>query len=326
MLMAKIDALLQDAAEQRRDVAEQKRDAAEQRQLLKKQAEALQDLQQRVSSPVQAGELGRWDDAFSSRAAPQTNPKLPKLQDKHPDASSFELCAASQAMLTQKGSHSRKSSAATTSFNINDPTSTTTTSTTTSSTTTTTTTRAYLDACDVGSSAGIPIFQPSTDGSHSVVCCRYDALYCAGCAELTEAGDACETCAGGYTQKDDGTCEACMDMIDWESTTFFSCSALSPDGCTDEKFDQFSSREACCQCGGGLRSATPFNYYVGATVVGAKGRVFICFHMFSCLSIFRPFRMPGVPASAKVPQVSWDTRSPEQHRTTFSTRHRGIAT
>ncbi|CAK9083111.1 unnamed protein product [Durusdinium trenchii] len=56
----------------------------------------------------------------------------------------------------------------------------------------------------------------------------------------------------------------------WENKEGQNCySLVESDSCDDEKFKGFSSNEACCHCGGGHRTATPFTYFVGATVVGA---------------------------------------------------------
>ena len=92
--------------------------------------------------------------------------------------------------------------------------------------------------------------------------------------KLSSDQSTCETCAGGFTAVStsgtkDGFCEACMDFS-WENKEGQNCySLVESDSCDDEKFKGCSSNEACCHCGGGHRTATPFTYFVGATVVGA---------------------------------------------------------
>ena len=81
-----------------------------------------------------------------------------------------------------------------------------------------------------------PTIRGNSSSPFTVACCPKESLHCAGCAEISETGDECNTCAGGYVKGTDGTCEACMDMVGWEDVDGQSCAALHfPEGCTEKK-------------------------------------------------------------------------------------------
>ena len=137
----------------------------------------------------------------------------------------------------------------------------------------------YSPECDpTSASRAIPIYNHGWDGSYRVACCEQDGLHCGGCEDVAEnAGfpGSCRTCAGGFVQLEDGRCQACMDMVSWESADGVSCFDLD-DSCTDEKVNGISASEACCKCGGGHRAATAFGYYVGAVVIGTSAYLGLC--------------------------------------------------
>ncbi|CAE7856829.1 unnamed protein product, partial [Symbiodinium microadriaticum] len=80
---------------------------------------------------------------------------------------------------------------------------------------------------------------------------------CAGCAYFS--GNACQRCAGGFILRE-GQCTACTSSGGWLSVDGKSCMQLAAGDCSDEKVRGQSSNEACCQCGGGVVTPTPFSY------------------------------------------------------------------
>ncbi|CAE7940472.1 unnamed protein product [Symbiodinium sp. KB8] len=85
-------------------------------------------------------------------------------------------------------------------------------------------------------------------------CCKQA---CAGCAYFS--GNACQRCAGGFILRE-GQCTACTSSGGWLSVDGKSCMQLAAGDCSDEKVRGQSSNEACCQCGGGVVTPTPFSY------------------------------------------------------------------
>ena len=236
-LASKLDALLQGVQEQRRDAAEQRR--------------LLQDLEHRVSVPKQRAAEGAAASADRAPTALEGFGSFKKLREVKASAkaSSFELCpqASNRQILTQGNSLRHGKSQEKVSANLGS-------------------------VCDAETE--VPVFQPFGNGSYTVACCAKSSVHCTGCAELSEAGDACNRCSGGYVQGPDGVCEACMDVVAWTDAAGLSCSALtSPSACTSVRVNQYSSMEACCQCGGGHRAGTAFTYYVGPAVLGAPSIV-----------------------------------------------------
>ncbi|CAE7196704.1 unnamed protein product [Symbiodinium sp. CCMP2592] len=88
-------------------------------------------------------------------------------------------------------------------------------------------------------------------------CCTASSMVCAGCAQA--AGQACLECAGGFIKRG-GRCIACADSAGWRSANKQTCAQLAFSDCSDVKVGSKSSNEACCICGGGVVSATPFSY------------------------------------------------------------------
>ncbi|CAE7240590.1 unnamed protein product [Symbiodinium natans] len=112
---------------------------------------------------------------------------------------------------------------------------------------------------------GTPIWPSSAGGGK--VCCPATASWCSGCAEATEQGDGCAACLGGYVLQE-GTCQPCMDLPHWSDASGANCFAVPRSQCSDARFRGLSSNKACCKCGGGLRSAAPFRYFVLPLVSG----------------------------------------------------------
>ena len=93
--------------------------------------------------------------------------------------------------------------------------------------------------------------------SSSTSCCPVDSLSCGGCAKY--ASGKCEKCLGGYDMKD-GTCMACIGIPGWTNELGQTCDAISKADCNEKPVHGKSSNEACCICGGGKKSPTPFSY------------------------------------------------------------------
>eukprot|EP00928_Gymnodinium_smaydae_P052296 TRINITY_DN360_c0_g4_i1.p1 TRINITY_DN360_c0_g4~~TRINITY_DN360_c0_g4_i1.p1 ORF type:complete len:4318 (-),score=748.48 TRINITY_DN360_c0_g4_i1:161-13114(-) len=125
------------------------------------------------------------------------------------------------------------------------------------------------------------------DGKANVVtqsCCPLSTMKCGGCA-LFEKGT-CKECDGGYTMNPDGQCVACMDVAGWLTVDHQSCEIFGgrapsaalqkiavqcPTGsATLKKHKGLNAKDACCSCGGGLLTATPFDYVTLPAAVGGK--------------------------------------------------------
>jgi hypothetical protein len=112
-------------------------------------------------------------------------------------------------------------------------------------------------------------------------CCPYDSIACGGCAVFQDG--VCKECHGGFMKTEQGMCVACMDTIGWTDWKKRTCAdygrpapstAIAQGGpqCTSEfGFDKhigLSAQDACCTCGGGHKTPTPFMYVVKPSVLG----------------------------------------------------------
>ncbi|CAE7344578.1 unnamed protein product [Symbiodinium natans] len=94
--------------------------------------------------------------------------------------------------------------------------------------------------------------------SFTTSCCAESGLYCAGCARADS--QSCLECAGGFLSRE-GKCISCADSAGWTNVDGKTCVQLAaPNDCNDVKSRGKSSNEACCKCGGGIVSPTPFTY------------------------------------------------------------------
>eukprot|EP00435_Cladocopium_sp_Y103_P059835 s1089_g21.t1 len=91
----------------------------------------------------------------------------------------------------------------------------------------------------------------------TTTCCPASSRSCAGCASFS--GTSCQKCQDGFVTRD-GACMACTSSSGWLSLTGKSCFQLAQSECNDEKVRGQSSNEACCECGGGAVTPTPFSY------------------------------------------------------------------
>lgn len=87
-------------------------------------------------------------------------------------------------------------------------------------------------------------------------CCPEDSLSCGGC-QVYSSGK-CEKCLGGYRLGE--TCEACANTLGWTNELGQTCDGVTMSGCNDRPVTGQSSNQACCICGGGTKSPTPFMY------------------------------------------------------------------
>ena len=113
--------------------------------------------------------------------------------------------------------------------------------------------------------SGIKLVDFDTTSS-STSCCPTDSLSCGGCAKY--ASSKCERCKGGFLLKD-GKCTACISTVGWTNELGETCDALTAADCNDRPVNGLSSNQACCQCNGGEKSATPFTYPDTRFAVGA---------------------------------------------------------
>lgn len=87
-------------------------------------------------------------------------------------------------------------------------------------------------------------------------CCPEDSLSCGGC-QVYSSGK-CEKCLGGYRLGE--MCEACANTLGWTNELGQTCDGVTMSGCNDRPVTGQSSNQACCICGGGTKSPTPFMY------------------------------------------------------------------
>ena len=106
------------------------------------------------------------------------------------------------------------------------------------------------------SCSGITLVQHKVTSSETT-CCPMDSLSCGGCMKY--ASGQCAKCVGGFLLKD-GKCTACISTVGWTNELGDTCDAIPAADCNDRPVNGLSSNQACCQCNGGEKSATPFTY------------------------------------------------------------------
>ena len=93
-------------------------------------------------------------------------------------------------------------------------------------------------------------------------CCDRSSPSCAGCAKAG-IGSTCDECAGGFVKRQGSlgnVCVSCTDSAGWLNLDGKTCTQLGGAGCDDKKVGGQSSNQACCHCGGGHVTPTPFSY------------------------------------------------------------------
>ena len=88
-------------------------------------------------------------------------------------------------------------------------------------------------------------------------CCPITSKACTGCASF--GSGTCQRCSEGFLFRD-GMCVACASSAGWLSQDGKACPQLAHTDCNDVKVRGQSSNEACCQCGGGVLTPSPFIY------------------------------------------------------------------
>ena len=96
-------------------------------------------------------------------------------------------------------------------------------------------------------------------------CCPTESLECAGCAKYSGK---CERCRGGFVTVAN-RCVSCLSTVGWTNELNQTCDALTVADCNDRPVNGQSNKQACCLCGGGVKSPTPFQYPDARFVVGA---------------------------------------------------------
>jgi len=132
-------------------------------------------------------------------------------------------------------------------------------------------------------------------GKVKSTCCPGKSLACAGCAEYDSDKDECTRCEIGFIKaggKTAATCQMCTDLA-WSDPDGLTCAdyeeqGLCSDGEPDSSFSSpfYSSMAdikvhgaspltACCICGGGIRSPTPFLYPTAGDLLPLGGEIAI---------------------------------------------------
>mmetsp|Transcript_36162 Transcript_36162/g.78222 ORF Transcript_36162/g.78222 Transcript_36162/m.78222 type:complete len:3042 (-) Transcript_36162:155-9280(-) len=109
------------------------------------------------------------------------------------------------------------------------------------------------------------VLKDETESGIIESCCPKDKIFCSGCAKADD--DECLKCLGGFIKRN-GICTACADSPGWLDGEKAPCSEATK--CTNEVFRGLSSNQACCKCGGGVLSPTPFDYLPEAVVFGQE--------------------------------------------------------
>ncbi|CAJ1361638.1 unnamed protein product, partial [Effrenium voratum] len=116
------------------------------------------------------------------------------------------------------------------------------------------------------SCAGTVLRDYSAQGTYQETCCPEGSFACAGCAKLS--GSSCSQCGGGFLMRS-SACTSCASVAGWVSRQGLTCAQLGTNDCDDVKVKGLSSNEACCKCGGGHVTATPFSYEVKHWALGS---------------------------------------------------------
>lgn len=113
-----------------------------------------------------------------------------------------------------------------------------------------------------------------------------DTLQCSGCASSKRGS--CQTCLGGFTRMG-SECVRCSNVHHFADEEGRSCAYYASMGwCLEgqptpgnenrvnQKYQHLSAAEACCACGGGKHSGTPFEYLITRkNGIGLAGETFL---------------------------------------------------
>ncbi|CAE7780318.1 unnamed protein product [Symbiodinium pilosum] len=136
----------------------------------------------------------------------------------------------------------------------------------------------HVSLSNLGSIQQTTLVKFASNGDAILSCCEAERTACSGCAQV--AGSNCIHCAGGFRKGPHG-CIACRDIPGFMDPSGHSCADYVAHGiCQDGskslsdfsakidarvamaeyKYNGLSAVEACCACGGGLQTSTPFTY------------------------------------------------------------------
>jgi len=115
----------------------------------------------------------------------------------------------------------------------------------------------------------LPLWSFTTAETPFSTCCPQEERTCAGCEMYDAASSRCTKCRGGFTEIG-GFCTACVDIAGWQDGMGATCRSAS---CTTVTNKGVSSNQACCRCGGGHQSATPFAYDHTQVAIGTSVEV-----------------------------------------------------
>ena len=104
----------------------------------------------------------------------------------------------------------------------------------------------------------LPLIWKRWNAAPSISCCDVSRHDCSGCERFKDG--ACKVREPAFVQRPGRMHEACMDITGWVSNEGKTCYQLQASECTSDRVQGTSSKEACCKCGGGLSTASPFYY------------------------------------------------------------------
>eukprot|EP00439_Symbiodinium_sp_Y106_P008903 s253_g1.t1 len=128
----------------------------------------------------------------------------------------------------------------------------------------------------------LAVIQARWDKGPRVSCCPVSRADCNGCSYFSGG---CKGRQAAFVKRPgDSGHSACSDIAGWISEDGKTCQQLAQSSCSETRFLGSSSKEACCKCGGGILTSTPFKYedhvftltenaLYGLTLVGGTGQV-----------------------------------------------------
>ncbi|CAE7607278.1 unnamed protein product [Symbiodinium sp. CCMP2592] len=104
----------------------------------------------------------------------------------------------------------------------------------------------------------LAVIQARWDKGPRVSCCPVSRADCNGCSYFSGG---CKGRQAAFVKRPgDSGHSACSDIAGWISEDGKTCQQLAASSCSETRFLGSSSNEACCKCGGGILTSTPFKY------------------------------------------------------------------
>jgi len=104
----------------------------------------------------------------------------------------------------------------------------------------------------------LAVIQARWDKGPRVSCCPVSRADCNGCSYFSGG---CKGRQAAFVKRPgDSGHSACSDIAGWISEDGKTCQQLAQSSCSETRFLGSSSKEACCKCGGGILTSTPFKY------------------------------------------------------------------